>query len=222
MDLILALDLMKGQVVHGARGERATYRPLLLPGIPSSEPREIISAFSPKYTYIADLDRIMGSGDHAESIRACSRLVRRSYVDRGIRSPADYLIAENLVNIVGTETGGPDLACYPGGFLSVDVRDGEVIPGGEDPAEVLTRAGDWAFEGCILLNLGRVGTGNGLPVGLEEIRAAYGKQLFYGGGVGSVEDLERLRDAGFDGAIVATCVHRGVIPLEWMRRGSLC
>ncbi|MDD1666553.1 MAG: nickel transporter, partial [Methanomicrobiales archaeon] len=35
-------------------------------------------------------------------------------------------------------------------------------------------------------------------------------------------DLEELRDAGFDGAIVATGVHRGAIPLEWVRRGSLC
>lgn len=222
MDLILALDLMKGRVVHGVRGERATYRPLILPGIPSAEPREIISALSPRYIYIADLDRIMGSGDHDESIRACSRLVRRSYVDRGIRSPADYLVAENLVNIVGTETGGSDLSRYPGGFLSVDVRDGKVIPGGETPVKILSLAGEWAFEGCILLNLGRVGTGTGLPPDLGDIRDACKKRLFYGGGVGSVEDLERLRDAGFDGAIVATGVHHGIIPLEWVRRGSLC
>jgi phosphoribosylformimino-5-aminoimidazole carboxamide ribotide isomerase len=222
MDLILALDLMGGRVVHGARGERATYRPLLLPGIPSSEPRELISALSPRYIYIADLDRIMGSGEHDESIRACSRLVERSYVDRGIRSPADFLEEENLVNVVGTETGGLDLARYPGGFLSVDVRDGKVIPRGEDPVEILSRAGEWAFEGCIHLNLGKVGTGDGLPPDLEDLRAACGKRLFYGGGVGSVEDLERLLDAGFDGAIVATGVYRGIIPLEWVRRGSLC
>jgi phosphoribosylformimino-5-aminoimidazole carboxamide ribotide isomerase len=222
MDLILALDLMNGRVVHGARGERATYRPLLLRGITSSEPEEVVSALSPRYIYIADLDRIMGSGEHDAAIRACSRLVRRSYVDRGIRSPADYLEEENLVNIVGTETGGSDLGRYPGGFLSVDVRDGKVIPRGEEPAEVLSRAGEWAFEGCILLNLGRVGTGDGLTPDLEDLRAACGNKPFSGGGVGSAEDLERLRDKGFDGAIVGTIVHRGIIPLEWVRRGSFC
>ncbi|MDD1665000.1 MAG: nickel transporter [Methanomicrobiales archaeon] len=222
MDIILALDLMRGQVVHGARGERTTYRPLLLPGIPSAEPEGLISALSPRYIYIADLDRIMGPGDHDAAIRACSRLVGRSYVDRGIRSPADLLEEENLVNVVGTETGGVNLEAYPGGFLSVDVRDGKVIPRGEDPSEILSRAEDWAFEGCIFLNLGMVGTGAGLPPDLEDLRAACGKRLFYGGGVGSVEDLDRLRDAGFDGAIVATGVHRGTIPLEWVRRGSLC
>ncbi|MDD1662284.1 MAG: nickel transporter [Methanomicrobiales archaeon] len=222
MHLVLALDLMKGKVVHGARGERATYRPLLLPGIASSGPGELVSALSPRYIYIADLDRIMCSGEHDAAIRACSRMVERSYVDRGVRSPADYLEEENLVNVVGTETGGVDLGAYPGGFLSVDVRDGKVIPRGEDPLEILSRAGEWAFEGCILLNLGMVGTGAGLPANLDDLRAACGKRLFYGGGVGSVEDLDRLRDAGFDGAIVATGVHRGIIPLEWVRRGFLC
>jgi phosphoribosylformimino-5-aminoimidazole carboxamide ribotide isomerase len=164
----------------------------------------------------------MGTGDHEASILACARLVGRSFVDRGIRSPEEYLAVENLVNIVGTETGGPDLGRYPGGVLSVDVRDGKVIPGGGDPLEILELAGEWAFEGCIFLNLGRVGTGSGLPPNLGEIRDACEKTLFYGGGVGSVEDLERLRDTGFDGAIVATGVHRGTIPLEWVRRGSLC
>jgi phosphoribosylformimino-5-aminoimidazole carboxamide ribotide isomerase len=223
MDLVLALDLMGGRVVHGARGERTGYRPLLLPGVPSADAGEIVAALSPRYLYIADLDRIMGKGSHDGAIRACARIAERSFVDRGIRSPGDYLEGEKIVNVVGTETGGPDLGAYPGGFLSVDVKDGKVIPGGEDPLEILARAGDWSFEGCILLNLGQVGTAAGLPPGgLGQIRDACEKTLFYGGGVGSVEDLEGLRDAGFDGAIVATGVHRGVIPLEWVRRGSFC
>jgi phosphoribosylformimino-5-aminoimidazole carboxamide ribotide isomerase len=222
MELVLALDLMGGRVVHGARGERATYRPLLVPGVPAADPRAIVTALSPRYLYIADLDRIMGTGDHDEAIRACSRLTGRSYVDRGIRSPGDYLAGENLVNVVGTETGGRDLGRYPGGFLSVDVRDGKVIPRGEDPLDILALAGEWPFDGCIFLDLGSVGTAAGLPAGLGDIRDACNKTLFYGGGVGSVEDLERLRDAGFDGAIVATAVHRGAIPPGWVRRGSFC
>ena len=222
MELVLALDLMDGKVVHGARGERATYRPLLLPGVPSADPAGVVSSLAPRFLYLADLDRIMGTGDHDGQVRACARLAERAYVDRGIRSPTDYLRDEHLVNVVGTETGGEDLSAYRGGFLSVDVKDGKVIPRGEDPLEVLARAGEWSFEGCIFLNLGRVGTATGLPAGLDDIRAAFGKRLFYGGGVGSVADLGLLRDAGFDGAIVATGVHRGAIPLDWVRRGSPC
>jgi phosphoribosylformimino-5-aminoimidazole carboxamide ribotide isomerase len=222
MDLVLALDLMGGQVVHGARGDRAMYRPLPVPGVSSADPREIVAALSPRFLYIADLDRIMGRGDHDDAIRACSLLTTRCYVDRGIRSPGDYLTGENLVNVVGTETGGTDLGRYPGGFLSVDVKDGKVIPRGEDPLEILALAGEWPFGGCIFLNLGQVGTAAGLPGDLGEIRDACGKTLFYGGGVASVEDLEQLQDAGFDGAIIATALHRGAIPPEWVRRGSLC
>ncbi len=222
MDLVLALDLMGGKVVQGARGERATYRPLLIPGIPSADPVKVTTALSPRYLYIADLDRITGNGNNDEAVLACARLAGKTYVDRGIGSPRDYLEEENLVNVVGTETGGRDLGGYPGGWLSVDVKDGRVIPRGEDPLRVLGAAGGWNFEGCILLQLSAVGTGTGLPGNLGELRDACRKRLFYGGGVGSVADLERLRDAGFDGAIVATGVHRGVIPLAWIRRGSLC
>ena len=51
---------------------------------------------------------------------------------------------------------------YPGGYLSVDVKDGKVIPSGDSPVAVLRAARKWNFEGCIILNLGFVGTENGL------------------------------------------------------------
>jgi phosphoribosylformimino-5-aminoimidazole carboxamide ribotide isomerase len=31
-----------------------------------------------------------------------------------------------------------------------------------------------------------------------------------------------LSDTGFDGAIIATALHHGKIPLAWIRRGRLC
>ena len=54
------------------------------------------------------------------------------------------------------------------------------------------------------------------------MRNAYGKKLFYGGGVRNGHDLDRLARAGFDGAIVATGVHKGSIPLESLREGYWC
>ena len=53
------------------------------------------------------------------------------------------------------------------------------------------------------------------------MRAAYHRKLFYGGGVATVADLHMLRDAGFDGAIIATALHHGTIPLDWIQRGYL-
>ena len=107
----------------------------------------------------------------------------------------------------------------------MDVKDGKVIPSGDSPVAVLRAARKWNFEGCIILNLGFVGTENGLGSGtgtLETWRSAYDGRLFYGGGVASVADLETIKDAGFDGAIIATALHKGAVPAEWIRRGCCC
>ena len=148
-------------------------------------------------------------------VRSCAGLVECCYVDRGTQSPGDMLTGPHIKNIIGTETGGADLSRYQGGYMSVDVKDGKVIPSGDSPVAVLRAARKWNFEGCILLNLGFVGTENGLGSGtgtLETWRSAYNGRLFYGGGVASVADLETIKDAGFDGAIIATALHKGAVP----------
>jgi len=223
MILILAVDLMDGLVVHGTKGQRETYTPLTWGLASSAAPTEYVSEIKPKYLYIADLDRIEGRGEHDSEVRACAGLVKKCFLDRGCRSPADILKADNLVNIVATETAGRDLSAYNSGFLSVDMKDRFVIPGGEEPASFLSAAESYDFEGCIILNLGAVGTecGVSLPF-LIEMRASYSGPLFYGGGVSSVSDLITLEEAGFDGAIISTALHRGAIPLEWIREGEIC
>ncbi len=223
MDLILAIDLMDGLMVHGKKGMRDTYAPLEWGLASSPDPVVLIRELEPRYIYIADLDRIKGSGANDAVVTTCARNVERCYVDRGCRSPQDYLETANIVNIVGTETGGADLSAYKGGLLSVDIKDGAVIPGGDDPLELLKRANEWDFEGCIVLNLGSVGTAEGVgALPLEELRSAYAGFLIYGGGVSSVDDLYRLRESGFDGAIVATAVHSRRIPVSWVQEGSMC
>ena len=223
MDLILAMDLRHNLVVHGKSGERVGYKPLDWGCSPTAEPAGFVHAIAPKYIYIADLDRIEGTGAHDRIVRECARHVRACYVDRGCRSPDDQLSGYHIRNIVGTETGGSDLGRYTGGFLSIDIKDGRVIPSGSDPVRFLRQANAWKFAGCILLNISAVGTGAGISRDtLSSLRSAYHGRLFYGGGVASVADLERLADAGFDGAIIATALHHGAIPPAWIRRGRVC
>ncbi|MDD1674794.1 MAG: nickel transporter [Methanomicrobiales archaeon] len=214
MELILALDLMQGQAVHGKSGERSTYRPL----VPYSDPINLIARCAPKSLYIADLDRIMGTGAQDDLVQACALQVDRCYVDRGCRSPADFLADEAIMNIAGTETAG-DLRRYHGGYVSMDLRDGKVIPSGENPPDFLERVSDLGFEGAIVLNLGAVGTGTGIPDNLRRLREVYPKRLLYGGGVRGKEDLDPLAALGFDGTIVATGVFSGAIPSDAVRRG---
>jgi phosphoribosylformimino-5-aminoimidazole carboxamide ribotide isomerase len=217
MDLVLAMDLKGGLVVHGMKGERESYRPLTWGLSASAEPAPYLEQLHPRHLYIADLDRIAGSGSNDAGIESCCSRVERCYVDRGTRSPEDYL--PGVINMVGTETAGNDLSVYRGGFLSLDLVRGRVIPGNRDPLVVLREAGALSFEGCLILNLGSVGTGEGLPSGLEEFRRLYDRTLLFGGGISGENDLDLLSRKGFDGAVVATAVHRGNIPVEALRRG---
>jgi phosphoribosylformimino-5-aminoimidazole carboxamide ribotide isomerase len=222
MDLVLAMDLKGGVVVHGKRGDRATYRPLTWGISPSADPEEYLMAMQPRFLYIADLDRIAGTGSHDALIASCARMVERCYVDRGCRSADDLLAGAHIVNVVGTETAG-DLSLYRGGMLSIDVRDGLVIPGKRKPADVLALAADLPFDCCVVLNISAVGTEEGLSSSvLGDVRRAYRKKLFYGGGIRDTGDLDRLASAGFDGVIVATAVHTKAIPHECIRRGYWC
>jgi phosphoribosylformimino-5-aminoimidazole carboxamide ribotide isomerase len=223
MELVLAMDLKGDRVVHGKSGQRAGYKPLDWGCSPTAEPIGFVKTIAPKYIYIADLDRIERIGAHDRIIRECARLVSTCYADQGCRSPDDFLTGYHITNIVGTETGGEDLSQYRGGFLSLDMKNGQVIPSGRDPVDVLRQANGWKFEGCILLNITAVGTESGLDTGmLETMRLAYHRKLFWGGGVANTSDLATLCDAGFDGAIIATALHRKKIPLAWIRRGRVC
>ncbi|HJJ33463.1 MAG TPA: HisA/HisF-related TIM barrel protein [Methanocorpusculum sp.] len=222
MKLILAIDLKDGLVVHGKSGNRKEYVPLTDGLSPSAEPVSYVTFMKPKYLYAADLDRISMEGDHTETILKLAGMVKGLYADRGTTIPEEYL-PEPIHTIVGTETVDAPLEEFSGGFLSIDIKDGVVIPSGEDPAEFLKTADSAAFDGYIILNISSVGTGCGISEAyVKELRAATKKQLFYGGGVASAADLETLQRAGFDGAIISTAVHNRQIPLELIREGELC
>ena len=222
MELVLAMDLKEGLVVHGRRGERASYRPLTWGLSHSAEPQAYLEVLHPRYLYIADLDRISGSGSHDRQVLACAREVERCYVDRGCRSPRDLLAAGNLVNVIGTETAG-DLSRYDGGMLSLDIREGRVIPGNRKPLDVLREAEHLPFDACLVLDIGAVGTEAGLsPATLGMFRDTCSKRLFYGGGIRDMRDLDNLASAGFDGAVLATAVHNRAVPAALLTEGRLC
>jgi len=223
MELILAIDLSRGLVVHGKSGERSEYKPLTWGVSPTVDPVAFVRHINPRFLYIADLDRIAGKGNHDETIKHCARLVECCFVDRGCRSPDDILALDRLINVIGTETSGQDLLEYKGGYLSIDIRDGKVLPSGSDPIKILSQAKNWSFDGCIVLNISNVGTSRGLVSALlGEMRKAYKGRLIYGGGVSSEDDLILLLDAGFDGAIIATALHKGRVSLDLIRKGLFC
>ncbi len=220
MNLILAVDLKGGLVVHGRSGARETYRPLDWGLSASAEPQSYLAALRPRHLYIADLDRICRTGDHAATIAGLARGVEACYVDAGYRSAGECREASGFVPVLGTETAGDAIGDCPGGLLSLDCRDGLVTPWGEEPVQFLERVRSLAVGGHLLLDVGAVGTERGLDSALlDRLRAASDLPLLYGGGVRTSDDLDLLRDKGFDGAIVATAVHRGTVPLDAVRSG---
>jgi phosphoribosylformimino-5-aminoimidazole carboxamide ribotide isomerase len=74
------------------------------------------------------------------------------------------------------------------------------------------------LEAIILLELDRVGTSLGLDREFLKKAALISEhQLILGGGVGGVDDLVMLEGLGFSGALVATAVHNGRIPVKLVR-----
>jgi phosphoribosylformimino-5-aminoimidazole carboxamide ribotide isomerase len=223
MELILAMDFKDGLVVHGRSGDRTQYLPLTWGASPVADPEGFIRHIRPRSIYIADLDRITGSGSHDGVIARCNGLVSHCYADRGCRGPEDLLYLDHFENVIGTETAGDDLASYNSGYLSIDVKDGKVIPSGRNPVEYIRSLSEFSFDGCIILDISGVGTSKGLDRDLlERLRGSYGGKLLWGGGVASGDDLGLLENSGFDGAIIATALHNNKIPIEMIRRGIFC
>lgn len=225
---ILACDLLGGVVVRGVRGERDRYRPIgeYSRIVSTSDPDEMIAAMRPRETYVADLDRITGRGDSLPIITRLSKLTR-VMADAGVsrREDVGQVRAAARSVILGTETAplalirecqGPDVV------VSVDMKGGRMMA--RDPAldlpplEVVKLLDGLELGGLILLDVARVGSGEGVDFGLLEAAAAASRHdVIAGGGVRGPEDLDRVRDAGGAGAIVASAVHAGAIPLKTLR-----
>lgn len=223
MDLILAADLKNGCIVHGKSGMRDEYRPIVTPLASTADPCGYLEEIRPRYLYVADLDRITGTGNHDPLVPVLADMVDLLMIDRGCQGPTDLLAYPRVINIIGTETAGSDFEAYSGGYLSVDMKDGRVIPEMTDPVSVLARAGSCAFDGCILLDIGGVGTQRGMNSSrLDTYRASYPGRLLWGGGIATMDDLYLLRDSDYDGAIIATALHTGNIAPDLIRGGHLC
>jgi len=223
MKLILAIDLMNGLVVHGKSGQRDTYTPLTWGLSPSAVPDEYLSHMRPRCVYVADLDSIEEQGDNTAIVHHIASQVDHVLLDKGYKDSTALSYIPRVLNIIGTETAGCDpirLSQYSG-VLSVDIKNGVVIPCGMDPVDFLDSIVHLFFEAIIILNVSTVGTETGLDAALlSRLRRATTLPLYYGGGVATIRDLDMLAAASFDGAIVATAVHKGNIPLSAIQKGE--
>ncbi|HII07913.1 MAG TPA: nickel transporter [Methanotrichaceae archaeon] len=226
---VFVLDLFNGSAVHAVRGEREKYQPIEMSSkvVKTSDPLSILDDLLPREVYVADLDRITGSGDNLELI---GEIVRKAetMADIGISSLQELdLFPPSCTPVLGTETVSFDIIERASSrrkvTVSIDLFGGEVLTRDPSlmipPLDLIRELNPLPIKEIILLSLDRVGT----SIGLEEsfLRAATDLSdhpVLLGGGVKDASDLERLEEMGLAGALVATAIHDGSVPLERMRQ----
>jgi phosphoribosylformimino-5-aminoimidazole carboxamide ribotide isomerase len=228
MRVIPVIDLKGGAAVHAVRGERERYRPLRSTLVEGADPvavtRAVRDALGLDELYVADLDAIAGGAGHAETLAALAGEAR-VMADAGVTDAAG---AERLLGlgvarvIVGSETLADartlERLAPESVVISLDLRAGRVLS--RDPAlaemgpgEALARLSRTGVREAIVLDLARVGSGEGPDVELvRDLHARFPQlALLAGGGVRDAGDLHALAQAGAAGALVATALHSGAL-----------
>jgi phosphoribosylformimino-5-aminoimidazole carboxamide ribotide isomerase len=248
MQVIPVIDLMGGVVVRGIAGRRAEYRPIVSQLTDSTDPVDLARAFHDRLgltdLYLADLDAIGGAPPAFSAYASIRALGCRLSVDAGVRelSQAQRLAGSGINRIIiGLETiaGPAELGRMVSALgserivFSLDLREGQ--PLGEvsawetaDAEAIARRAVAVGVRAMIVLDLARVGVGAGL--GTEELcrrlhQAFPDVELIAGGGVRSMEDLQRLAECGVQAALVASALHDGWIgeaEISRLHRGVSC
>jgi phosphoribosylformimino-5-aminoimidazole carboxamide ribotide isomerase len=238
MRVIPVIDLKGGVAVHAVRGDRERYRPLQSRIAKGSDPVNVMRAVRERLgldeLYVADLDAIAGGPGRPDFVAALAREAR-VMVDAGVAAAAAVarLLEMGVARVViGTESlpGAeafrqlraelPDAPLV----LSLDLRGRRVLSpdralAGIGPAEALARLADAGAREAVVLDLARVGSGEGPDVALlRDLRSRFPDvELLAGGGVRHAGDLRALADAGTAGALVATALHGGAIGPDELR-----
>ena len=235
--IVFVLDICNHIVVHAQGGNRQNYQPIHKSSVLcnySSEPLAVIDAIKPKEVYIADLNILQGIGAHGtnfDEIRAVSQKVR-TMLDPGISSLSDVgealSLASNINIVLGTETASFDTISraaseFPGRVnVSIDIKNGRILTCDpdmpDDPLEVIRMLNDMDIRDIIILDMDKVGTSSGVDAQfLSTIAASSNHDVLLGGGVKDMSDIESLKDIGLKGALVATALHNGKIPIAMIQ-----
>jgi phosphoribosylformimino-5-aminoimidazole carboxamide ribotide isomerase len=214
--------------VHAVRGERQRYRPVRSGLVEGADPVAVARALRDRLglreLYVADLDAIAGGRGHDDVLRALAAEAELM-VDAGVGDAAgvERVLSLGVARaIVGTETLAEAAAFAELPLdrlvLSLDMRGGRVLARDSElatlgPGEALARLTRAGLREAIVLDLARVGSGEGPDVGLlGELHGRFPQlALLAGGGVRDAADLRALGQAGAAGALVATALHSGAI-----------
>lgn len=197
---------------------------------------EVVQAFSTllnlNEVYIADLDAIQDPRriHHRKIIADISRREEMDVIlDAGVSNidDASELIDSGVRKVViGAETlqSWDAVQNIPSKFnqdhliFSLDLRAGKILSQCSDlsvmePMKALECLQSEGWQEIILLDLERVGSGEGIETSLAaEVRAKLPElRLLLGGGTDNPEELLKLESLGIAGVLIASALHRGNI-----------
>jgi phosphoribosylformimino-5-aminoimidazole carboxamide ribotide isomerase len=229
MDLYPAIDLRAGRVVRLAQGDFA--RETAYRDDPVAVAGEYEAAGAP-WLHVVDLDAARSDGDNRDAVAKIVGAVRTPVqCGGGVRDEqsADALLELGVRRVViGTAAvERPELverlaARHPGGVVvGLDHRNGAVrVRGWQHDAGValLDLVVDATASGAaaiIVTDIGRDGMLRGPDLdGLAAVIRATDLPVIASGGVGSLDDLGALRDAGAAGVIVGRALYERAFTLE--------
>lgn len=241
MKVIPVIDVLNGVAVHAIRGKRKEYHPLKSVLTASIDPLEVAKTFKGQgfsEVYLADLDAILGKKPDLFLYNRIVQTGLKLMVDAGV---TDAQTAVSLKTcgvsrvIIGTETlqtlNTVKQAVQQIGagrvIVSLDMKNNQIImppdfDGPKDALELLEAFRKAGVQNFLLLDLARVGSGEGANTTLlEEVLKVSGGAVYIGGGVRSIADLLNLKDLGVSGALLATALHTGKVAADDLKRAGL-
>ena len=239
MKVIPVIDILNGSAVHAVKGRRNEYKPLESLLTKSTQPLGVADAFKAlgfRELYIADLDAIIDCKEKFSEIEQIAAKTGLSlFVDAGVTGieRANRLMESGVAKLViGTETLQSktfvEVAVKQFGsshvVISLDLKEGKVLTqptftGSKEPMQLLREFKAMGVGQVIVLDLSRVGSGEGVDTDfLKAVIAETGMEVYVGGGVRDIKDLMELQSIGVSGALVATALHTGKIAVVDLKR----
>ena len=242
LKVVPVVDVLNGIVVHAVRGKRREYQPLQSILSDSVEPLEVAKAFKTLgfcELYIADLDAITGG---VVNFQVFKDIAKETGLDLIVDAGAsDLETVGKLLDcgvskvVVGTETlqnkGFVDEAVRLFGsecvIVSLDLKGEKVLvrpgfDGSKNPIRLLSELKKMGVSEVIVLDLARVGSGEGVNFDfLKQVLEAVPIDVYVGGGVRDINDLFKLKEMGVSGVLVATALHSGKISIEELKKSYL-
>ncbi len=242
LKIIPVIDVLNGAAVHAVRGKRDEYQPLKSILTASVDPLEVAVAFKTlgfSELYLADLDAILNERrDLTVYSRIASRTGLKLLVDAGVTDTqtAKALKSSGVTKIIiGTETlktqGFIKEAVQQLGannvIVSLDMKEGMVLTqpnyyGANDALKLLEEFRSMGVLDFVLLDLARVGSGEGVNVDfIKEALAILEDSVYVGGGIRDIADLLELKKLGISGVLLATALHTGKISVASLKQAGL-